>query len=344
MAPLFKIALIQFEPKPVDVEANFAYAAAALRDAAAAGARLAVLPEYHLTSWVPDHPDFVAACAASGAYLPRYQALAKELDLCIAPGTIVEAHAVTDAATDAVDAADATKTLVTVADAAHGPFELRNMAYCLAAGTGAVLGRYQKTNLWHPERPHLVAPTAASAVGWPPHTAFDLPWTWPASGDNDNKGGRPVRAGLLVCWDLAFPEAFRALVADGADLIIVSSFWHPTTDVDAVALAHNPDCEVLFLRSALTARAYENTCAVAFCNACGLSQLAQPLVGGRGEVAPGTNATSLVDLDLDLLAVAEGNYRVRADMRRPGWHYAHTLAVPGGTKTAKTEAAAKAAD
>ena len=66
-------------PQPLDTAANFAKAEEEIRKAAAAGCHVAILPEYHLTSWVPEHPDFLAASAASEAYLPRYQALAREL-------------------------------------------------------------------------------------------------------------------------------------------------------------------------------------------------------------------------------------------------------------------------
>lgn len=315
MAPVYKIALIQFQPKPIHVAANYAYAAEAIREAAAAGAHLAVLPEYHLTSWVPEQPEFVAACAASGAYLERYRALARELRICLVPGTIVEAHTRTqDPGQDG--------TLTTVLDGR--PVDLRNMAYFID-GDGNVSGSYQKINLWHTERAHLVAPTRAAAkapdstMDWPPHRAFDLPWPGHARPDN-----KPLRAGLLVCWDLAFPEAFRALVADGADLIIIPSFWS-ATDVDAAALARNPDCEMTFIQATTVARAFENTCAVAFCNAGGATLLAQPIVGAQGMLAPGEARTSFVEFDAELVALADQNYKIKADMARANWHYADTV-------------------
>ncbi|CAK7209787.1 hypothetical protein SCUCBS95973_000559 [Sporothrix curviconia] len=329
MAPIYKIAVIQFQPKPIDSEANFNYCAGQIREVAAKGAHIALLPEYHLTSWVPEHPEFVAASAASAAYLARYQQLARENNISIVPGTIVEAHSATgpgDGGTTLVTSADGSSTL-----------ELRNMAYFIEAGTGNILGQYQKANLWHPERDHLTAPTRTSAsakgstVAWPPHTAFDTPLTW-GSADPGGNVSRPVRAGMLVCWDLAFPEAFRALVADGADLILIPSFWNPHEDVDEESLAVNRDCEIDFLRACLAARAGENTCAVAFCNTGGLSQLAQPILGRRGEVAPGETGTSIIDFDIDLLRISDSNYKVRADMKRQGWHYEHTLQVPPASK------------
>jgi len=194
------------------------------------------------------------------------------------------------------------------------------VASFLAAGTGEVLGTYQKKNLWHPERPHLTAGTALE-----PHAAFEVP-TLPAVNE-----GKTVKVGLLVCWDLAFPEAFRALVASGADVIVIPSYWY-MSDVDEAARRHNPECERLFLQSALVARAYENTAAVVFCNAGGLSQVAVPILGGVGAFGTaeetkerGESVLKVVEVDMDVLRIAEENYKVREDMAKEGWHYSYTL-------------------
>ncbi len=34
---------------------------------------------------------------------------------------------------------------------------------------------------------------------------------------------------MLICWDLAFPEAFRELIAKGAKIVIVPTFCTFTT-------------------------------------------------------------------------------------------------------------------
>jgi predicted amidohydrolase len=74
------------------IESNHAKALSFIRAAASQGAHLAVLPEYHLTNWLPDDPNFTSLCSQSQHYLEAYQALAKELNICIVPGTIVEKH------------------------------------------------------------------------------------------------------------------------------------------------------------------------------------------------------------------------------------------------------------
>ncbi|CVL01475.1 related to NIT3 Nitrilase [Fusarium proliferatum] len=288
MAPIYKVAVIQFEPKAIVVEENFAKAESYLRSAASKGCDIAILPEFHLTSWVPEHPEFISASKASTGYLSKYQALAKELNINIVPGTICEVHSVPDSKDE----------------------ELRNMAYFLAAATGEICGSYQKKNLWHPERPHLTSSTHT------PHTAFDTPLK--------HADGRPVRAGMVICWDLAFPEAFKALVNDGADIILIPSYWFMDDNGEEGA-GLNPDSERIFLNCTLTARAFENTAAVVFCNAGGLSCVNMPILGALGRIEVGEEKMEIVDLDLDVLRVAEETYKIRMDMKSEGWHYKYNM-------------------
>ncbi|KXX74071.1 Nitrilase [Madurella mycetomatis] len=277
MAPVYKFAVIQLQPKDIAVEENFAKAESYIRKAAAQGADLAILPEYHLTSWCPDHPEFISACKASVPYLARYQALARELSINIVPGTICEVHPAT--ATTLQN--DPTLSPNATERDSETLTEIRNMAYWISP-QGVLLGNYQKKNLWHTERPHLTAGTAQT-----PHTAFDTPLLRDGPhGDDNNVDGhrrRPIRAGLLICWDLAFPEAFRALIADGAELVVIPSFWLVNgSDLEETRRRINPDCEGLFLRSVLVTRAFENTAVVAFCNTGGLSQVVVPVEGAAG--------------------------------------------------------------
>ncbi|KAI1424642.1 carbon-nitrogen hydrolase [Xylaria sp. FL1777] len=284
MAPIYKVALIQLHPKPLSPAHNYEKAAAFIRHAAVKGCHLAVLPEYHLTSWVPDQPGFKDSCVDFLLYLQRYQALARELHVCIVPGTILELHG----------------------------DSLQNAAYFISSD-GEIVARYQKKNLWHPERRHLVSSAHE------PHTAFDTPLG---------------RVGLLICWDLAFPEAFRELIADGAQIICLPTFWS-MRDVSDEGYALNSEGEALFLNSTVVARAFENTCAVVFVNAggppekgeetsfAGLSQVGVPHLGALGRLGR-AEGMSIVDLDMDVLRVAEENYKVREDMQAEGWHYAYT--------------------
>ncbi|KAH6679484.1 carbon-nitrogen hydrolase [Halenospora varia] len=285
MAPVYKIAVIQLCPKPLAVESNHEKAIGFIRDAAALSCDLAVLPEYHLTNWLPDDPNFIPLCAEYQKYLDSYRSLAKKLKINIVPGTIVEKHG----------------------------DELRNVAYFISS-TGEILGQYQKKNLWHPERPHLTSSLHE------PHQAFDTPLG---------------KVGMLICWDLAFPEAFRELIAGGAKMIIIPTFWN-LSDCNEAGLKHNPMAEALFLESTLVSRCFENTCMIVFANAggpkgkitkgsyAGLSQVAVPFKGALGKLGD-EEGMSVVEVDMEILEQAEDNYKVRADMGREGWHYEYTL-------------------
>jgi predicted amidohydrolase len=79
---------------------------------------------------------------------------------------------------------------------------LYNTAYFISA-SGAILGSYRKKNIWHPERPHL------TSSGHDPHEVFDTPLG---------------KVGLLICWDLAFPEAFRELISKGAEIVVAPTY------------------------------------------------------------------------------------------------------------------------
>lgn len=95
-------------------------------EAASKGAHLAVLPEYHLTNWVPEDPKFAELCDQWEIYVKKYQALAKQCNICIVPGTIVETHQ----------------------DGPNGQKKLINVAYFIG-NDGQILGSYQKKNLWY---------------------------------------------------------------------------------------------------------------------------------------------------------------------------------------------------
>ena len=185
----------------------------------------------------------------------------------------------------------------------------------------------------HPERPHLTSSTTD------PHIAFQTPIG-------------PV--GLLVCWDLAFPEAFRELISAGAKTIIIPTFWR-LDDCSPYGLSVNPRAEVLFLKSTTVARAYENTCCIIFVNAgaaakkgpkkdpnleegqsgnppdmepntsdyAGLSRVALPFAGALGDETKDSQeeGMSIVDVNMQHVEEAEKLYKVREDMALEDWHY-----------------------
>jgi predicted amidohydrolase len=310
----FKCALIQLSPKPLDPEHNFKQASEYIREAADSGASLAVLPEYHLSGWIPDDPKFTEIAQTAYQYVPKYQDLAKELKINIVPGTIV-----------AVDP-QAHKSGESNGDTESKSPPLLNTAPFISY-TGEVLGSYTKANLWIPERTVLTSGPASvrqnknqhapENEGPPnPHTVIETPLG-------------PV--GIVICWDLAFPEAFRSLVRQGARIIIVPTFW-TRDDLTPEAMKYGPDVDVKFMQSAVITRSYENTCAIIFCNVggpkeegyAGISQVVLPLVGTvPGSFTDSTPGMRIVEVDMKTVDVAEENYKIREDLAGNDWHYGY---------------------
>ncbi|KAI7130604.1 hypothetical protein KC331_g20681 [Hortaea werneckii] len=79
----------------------------------------------------------------------------------------------------------------------------------------------------------------------------------------------------------------------------------------------------------LTARCFENTCAVIFANAggppgkgyAGLSQVCIPYAGAITRLGSCAEGMAVVDLDMKVVEDAEENYQVRSDLARSDWHY-----------------------
>ncbi|KAI9035821.1 carbon-nitrogen hydrolase family protein [Aspergillus affinis] len=319
MAPTKRIAVGQWHIKDLEVEYNHKRACQYIREAASQGAELVVLPEYHLNGFTPTSPLYATQASTTQPYLSTYQSLARELQICLVPGTIVEKHG----------------------------DRLYNTAYFISTD-GSILGSYRKKNIWHPERPHLTSSGVDER-----HEVLDTPIG---------------KVGLLICWDLAFPEAFRELVIRGAEVVVVPTyceflFFVPLSsefalviefitrhkkdeelltsrkgtkhDASPALLAANPNCETLLLESLLTARCFENTCAVVFANAAssdedseakflGLSGVHVPALGAVGKMGS-EEGVRTVDVDMGLVRLAEENYKVREDLGREGWHYGYQL-------------------
>nr|WP_315431526.1 carbon-nitrogen hydrolase family protein [uncultured Albidiferax sp.] len=140
-----------------------------------------------------------------------------------------------------------------------------NAAQCVD-GQGRTLGTYRKTHLFG---------------------ALDRSMFSPGQGDEPLFELHGWQLGLLICYDVEFPENTRRLALQGADLIVV-----PTAnmaDFDFVA------------QQLVPTRAYENQLFVAYANFCGregdlayggLSCVAAP--DGAGLVQAGRSAELLV--------------------------------------------------
>lgn len=154
---------------------------------------------------------------------------------------------------------------------------------------GEIALRYRKTHLW------------ASDVGvFTPGDRFET-CLW-----------NGLTVGLLICYDIEFPETARAVAALDADLLIVTN-----GNMDPFGPVH---------RRAITARAMENQMFALMVNRCGTGDdnLTFPgesaLVDPCGEIvaAAGAQETLLgVDIDFKRLEASREHYRYLNDARVP---------------------------
>jgi predicted amidohydrolase len=154
---------------------------------------------------------------------------------------------------------------------------------------GAVRGRHRKVHLYGD------LDRAQFTAGGQRPAAFDFDGTL---------------TGLLICYDVEFPEAVRQLAVDGARTVLV-----PTANMTG--------CEQVqeFL---IRARACENGCGIVYANYCGSDDVFEyngrsTVCGPRGEILAqaGTDGEELVIADLN--DGAGGSYLAdrRADLYGP---------------------------
>ena len=209
-----KVAAIQMR-SGTRTEDNLPAARALLEDAAAGGAELAVLPEYF--SIMEQRSERTAPVAqepdGSGAAQQWMAQTARELGLWLA-GCL-------PLACEPPQPARAHNALL-----AYNP-------------QGQRVARYDKIHLFRFQHGAFrYDETATIAAGSQP-ALFELP----------SRDGHTWRVGLSICYDLRFPELYRTLSAQGADLLLVpSAFTHVTGSAHWEAL--------------LRARAIENLCAL----------------------------------------------------------------------------------
>ena len=178
-----KVAALQMV-SGADLQANLSVAYALLREAAAGGAELAVLPEYFCLMGHKDSDKLLAREAYGDGVVQRFLAgAARELNLWVAGGTLPLA------------AADAQR--------------VRN-THLVYSPDGACAARYDKIHLFKFDNGREQYDESRVIESGQAPVTFELP----------SRDGHAWRVGLSVCYDLRFPELYRALAAD---LLLVPS-------------------------------------------------------------------------------------------------------------------------
>ncbi len=187
-----RAATIQMVSAP-DVAANLEAARALLAQAAREGAQLAVLPEYFCLMGHRDADKLAVREAwGDGAVQDFLAACAREFGLWLVGGTLPLATG--------------------------DPRRVRNTTLVYAPD-GRCVARYDKIHLFRFDNGREQYDEARVIEAGDQPVLFDLP----------APGGDTWRVGLSVCYDLRFPELYRRLAAQGAQLLLVpSAFTHTT--------------------------------------------------------------------------------------------------------------------
>jgi len=225
MSMTTRVAAWQCQPGPLDVAGNLRRLDEICAMAAARQVEVLVTPEMFTSGYGLD-PDQVAKLAEDrgGPTETAVAQIARRHGLAIVFG-----HPERSAGDG------------TAGDSAAGDSAEANRPYnaaTLVGADGVVRGRHRKVHLFGDVDRSLFAPNPARPA------AFDFDGT---------------RAGLLICYDVEFPEAVRRLALDGARTVLV-----PTANMVGYEVVQ----QVL-----VRARACENGCGLVYANYCGADGL-----------------------------------------------------------------------
>jgi len=259
-----RVAACQIDPRIGEVEANLERISAAVAEAAAAGAMLAVLPEAAVTGYAFASLDEAMPVArrANVVAADRVAALAAEHGLAVICGTL-------EAQGDEIF----NTALIATADGRRFSYRKMHLPY---------LGIDRFTT------PGPDAPRVVEIDG--------------------------LRVGVLICYDLRFPEAARICALDGADLITLPTNW-------PVGVEFHPGLVA-------PARAAENHCYLLACDRVGVER-GVTFIGRSMLVDYNGTVLAKASDDREELLVGEidpAAARATHVRRRPGEHEWDTIA------------------
>ena len=217
-----KIAVVQFAIHQFAPEKNLKKAEQFIKEAVSQQAQIIVFPEDFVTGPLSGNNAFADY---EGRYARHFQQLAAQYSIDLVPGSIIEG--------------DSTG--------------LYNTTYYIDR-SGEIQARYQKVNLWLPERSYLTAGTGTPVF-------------------NTRYG----KIGLIICWDLMFPEVFRAMVRQDVDIVICPSYW--CFEDAGEGVKHDANAEIKLVNALCVTRAFENEVVLVYANAANYEGVEEHLIG-----------------------------------------------------------------
>lgn len=259
MKDLVRVGVIQMNAQ-LDKSQNLDTAERLIREAAAAGAELVVLPEL-FQAYGPLSEVVAQAETIPGPSSRCMADLARELRLVLCSGSICE-------------------------QATEG----KGFNTSLLLGTeGEIIARYRKMHLFDVEIPGQVSSRESN---------------WMCAGDEVSVAATSVGVlGQAICYDLRFPELFRAMAARQMEILLLPSAF--------TAVTGRMHWETL-----VRARAIENQCFVLAANQFGAHGGGQISYGRSMIVDPWGVILAEAPLDTEALLVADLSREALAQVRR----------------------------
>jgi len=173
-----------------------------------------------------------------------------------------------------------------------------NTTYYIDA-KGKVKSKYKKIHLWHPEKKYFTSGNNISVF--------------------ESKYGK---IGLIICWDLIFPEMFIKMMKKGVNIVICPSYW--CYGDAGKGLKYDINSEIKLIDSLCVCRAFENEIIFVYCNAaggCEDNKLKNKLIGHSQITIPFNGVVKRLDhnreemfiqeIDTAILKDAEDVYKIK---------------------------------
>lgn len=161
---------------------------------------------------------------------------------------------------------------------------------------GKILSKYRKIHLWITEKKEMKPGREISVF--------------------KTKYGK---IGLIVCWDLMFPEIFRRMRKKGVQIVICPAYW--CYEDAGKGVKYDKNSEVKLIDALCIERAFEEEIALIFCNASGEylkenlighSQITVPFKGAIKKFNHNKEGMFIQEIDTSILIDAENAYKIRA--------------------------------